>query len=687
MPRRVLQYNIHASVQFRKHEVSWEAHSEDASIRQWISAIRHGDAIQITPKAQYCAWINYVREAEIEVHGTRILMDTTVTHVPRPVVTTAKTAVEYSRSCYRHLDKCADEFRLILLNPGSRDEPISCSLIYKSLHDCSITYEALSYCWGDPRHRQDISIKVFDTDRWSDFALSITFDLYYAMKSLRPRAGLARTLWIDAICINQADVDERSSQVARMREIYCKSDRVIVWLGESNETTKASINTIRAISERCERFSQPYEIKGSEIASLHDPLMTEDLGVDDFVDNWPLFELPWFRRTWVIQEVFSARDVLVQCGADTLTWPTLLRVNRCIRQSDLKMNSSYKALLPPIYQDIFTSRVSVSTTGGYSTELGILEILIKGLDLDATDPRDKIFAMLQLGKETEKLESLPAELVPNYRKPASEVFSDFTRWWIMKNQSLRILSAIHALEGRSYFNKFWDKAWVPAGFPTWSWSYRGHSTWATGILGLSADRLYRADADIMPDVELIMTSRSSPFLPLTGIRVDVISTVTAYPYFQPPVNHEDLHRAYVGISDPLNLTRKWIYQLGSKHDQRYMTNDNPQLISDHFAAHSDYSAKTGAVKCHTNCFFRTPEKGLMGLCPFSAQPGDLLVILHGGSVPYVLREQISSTHSGGQHRSRKYEFVGECYLEGYMHGFGIEEQRNKGLPCETFVLV
>ena len=614
-------------------------------------------------------------------------MDTLVTHVPRLVVTTAEAAIGYSRSCYRHLDKSANEIRLVLLNPGAREEPISCSLISKSLHDCSTTYEAVSYCWRDPRHRQDISLKVFDTDKWSAFALSITSDLYYALKSLRPRAGLARTLWIDAICINQADVDERSIQVARMREIYCKSNKVIVWLGNSSEATKTSINTIRAISERYEQLSQPHEIEGSELASLHDPLMTKHLGVDDFVDDWPLFELPWFRRTWVIQEVFSARDVLVHCGEDTLTWPTLLRVNRCIRHSDLKMNSSYKALLPPIYQDIFTSRVSVNTTGGYSTELGILEILIKGLDLDATDPRDKIFAMLQLGKETETLDSLPAELIPDYRKPAPEVFSDFTRWWIMQHQSLRILSAIQALEGRSWINNSWDKDWIPAGFPTWSWSYRGHSTWATGILGLSPNRLYRADADTMPDVELIMTSRRSPFLPLTGIRVDVISTVTAYPYFQPPASYEDLHRAYVGISDPLNLTGKWTYQLGSKHDHSYMTNDNPQLISEHFAAHPDYSSNTGAVKCHTKCFLRTGEKGLMGLCPFSAQPGDLLVILHGGSVPYVLREQHFSTHSGGQHRSRRYTFVGECYLEGYMHGFGIEEQENKGLPRETFVLV
>jgi hypothetical protein len=66
---------------------------------------------------------------------------------------------------------------------------------------------------------------------------------------------------------------------------------------------------------------------------------------------------------------------------------------------------------------------------------------------------------------------------------------------------------------------------------------------------------------------------------------------------------------------------------------------------------------------------------------------DLLVILYGGPVPYVLREQQFSTNSGGQDLSSRYEFVGECYLEGYMYGLGIEEQEKKGLPRETFVLV
>jgi hypothetical protein len=77
---------------------------------------------------------------------------------------------------------------------------------------------------------------------------------------------------------------------------------------------------------------------------------------------------------------------------------------------------------------------------------------------------------------------------------------------------------------------------------------------------------------------------------------------------------------------------------------------------------------------------------LTELCPFSAQPGDLVVILYGGNVPYVLREHPDSI-GDGQERDTRYEFVVECYLQGYTEGSGIDEQKEKGMPTEVFTLV
>lgn len=229
---------------------------------------------------------------------------------------------------------------------------------------------------------------------------------------------------------------------------------------------------------------------------------------------------------------------------------------------------------------------------------------MKCLDLDSTDPSDKIFAMLQFGRETRDLNRLPHDLIFSYHKFTSEVFSTFTKWWIMEHRSLRILSVIQALEGRTWVDNFFERkaTSLTAERPSWSWWYRGHSNWAVGILGLSANLPFHAAAGTTPDVDLIKNFKGSlDILPLTGIRVGMIEELMPYPYFQPSPNHEELHRAYVRLFDPLNLTGKWINQLGSKNNQTYITTDRPELMAGHFNAHSSFSRRTQAVECHGNC--------------------------------------------------------------------------------------
>jgi hypothetical protein len=99
------------------------------------------------------------------------------------------------------------------------------------------------------------------------------------------------------------NIDESSSQVALMADIYRKAERVIVWLGEGNEITEKAIWTINTISNRYEQCSSS-DIAGKDLFKLHDSLL-EGINASSFVDEWPLFELPWFRPTWVVQENFQ----------------------------------------------------------------------------------------------------------------------------------------------------------------------------------------------------------------------------------------------------------------------------------------------------------------------------------------------------------------------------------------------
>jgi hypothetical protein len=77
-------------------------------------------------------------------------------------------------------------------------------------------------------------------------------------------------------------VDERSSEVALMADIYPKADRVIVWLGEGNGITQKAIRTI-TISNRYEQCSSS-KMTGKDLVKLHDPLL-EGINASSFVDE------------------------------------------------------------------------------------------------------------------------------------------------------------------------------------------------------------------------------------------------------------------------------------------------------------------------------------------------------------------------------------------------------------------
>ncbi|KAI0095420.1 heterokaryon incompatibility protein-domain-containing protein [Hypoxylon sp. NC0597] len=673
-PRQVVQYNVHASSTFKRHEVIWNADSESPSIREWVRSIRGGDIIQLIPKAQWAGWINFVREAEIEVRCSDLSQVST--SVP---------------PFYRHLDESSSEIRLLSLDPGAPSDPVSCSLIYSRLGDHPpVQYESLSYCWGNAGEKGEITVKVLDDCVDLTYTMPVTLSLLSALQAIRPLSGPARVLWVDAICINQTDFDERSSQVAMMRSIYRQAQRVVVWLGEGNDNSQRTIRLINAISDRYKKSGSSVGSDKDNLTLLHDPLLNDWNRVHSFIDDFPLFTFPWFRRTWVVQEIFNARDSIFYCGSDIVEWESLLRVNKCIPLRGLTMKSVTRALMPPFFDKLFSSKIT-EEKGTLSTNLEILDVLVQGLELDATDPRDKLFAMLQFGYDTGNFDSLPSNIMPNYNRPTREVFSLFTKWWINEHRSLRILSAIQALEWRTWQETRWETPssnYSSEEIPSWSWGYRGHSNWAIGLLGLPTDNPYRASGDTLPDIQAVEQSSEFPLtLPLSGFRIGVIKEIKIYPYFQPPgPGYEDLHSAYVANFDPLNLTGKWNYQLNSRVDEKYIgvkPSDISYESNGHFRAHAHSSSISGGLECRSKCFFSTHE-GSVGLCPYSARPGDLIVVLYGGNVTYVLR--LRARHGGELDKHQEYEFVGECYTQGYMNGEGIQEQEKKGMPAEVFIL-
>ena len=130
-------------------------------------------------------------------------------------------------------------------------------------------YEALSYVWGGDEKPQSISI--------GNLKLDITKNLYTALLRLRDH-DCSRILWVDAVCINQENDEEKEDQISLMAEIYAKALRVVVWLGEAEVDSDRALEVIRLAGEKSAGLSNT-ELTQGAIRQL--------------------LKRPWFRRIWV----------------------------------------------------------------------------------------------------------------------------------------------------------------------------------------------------------------------------------------------------------------------------------------------------------------------------------------------------------------------------------------------------
>ncbi|KAI8292164.1 hypothetical protein K4K60_010602 [Colletotrichum sp. SAR11_57] len=157
-------------------------------------------------------------------------------------------------------------------------------------------YEALSYVWGDGSPSKHIFIE--------EHTVPITTNLHLALVHLR-HSSEARTLWVDALCIDQSTHGERNQQVMIMGDIYKSARQVVVWLGEAADDSHLVFEHLK---DKSAKKSWPNVAKPT-------PRLRR---------AWlALITRPWFFRTWVIQEVALSRKAVVMCGEDAAPWMDL----------------------------------------------------------------------------------------------------------------------------------------------------------------------------------------------------------------------------------------------------------------------------------------------------------------------------------------------------------------------------
>ncbi|KAI9691016.1 MAG: hypothetical protein M1822_008636 [Bathelium mastoideum] len=202
---------------------------------------------------------------------------------------------------YHPLDATRREIRLLVLEPGSFSDDIVACIQHAPLN-FKLEYEALSYTWGSSTPEKNIKISGDD--------FNIRENLYNALRHLRyPKQ--ARILWIDAICINQSDINERNRQIKRMREIYNLADEVIVWLGTETPDNRTAVDLLR----RCDQFKSIDE-RHEEISEML--AKEENAHILNAVSSFLRQE--YWSRVWIIQEIRVATQLRVYFGSDSIRW-------------------------------------------------------------------------------------------------------------------------------------------------------------------------------------------------------------------------------------------------------------------------------------------------------------------------------------------------------------------------------
>jgi hypothetical protein len=632
--------------------------------------------------------------------------------------------------------KGSDESRLIHLLPGLAEDPIQCNLVNNvnfradklpeitfddrvSAFDMSefladpllatcilvnehnayasealqVNYEAVSYCAGDPKQYNTISV--------NGYKFNVFRNLFTAMTEFRHPTE-PRVLWVDQICINQTDLEERGKQVLLMKDIYENASSVRVWLGgESSEPEDISSDLTFVLLEAflCENRTRLQKCisqfaSGDTDKSLWLGRWLKDLQVN-FHDvelerndpnlmaalKWMRYNIldpsnallwlsfgffldrPWWRRSWVFQEVVVSRKATLHCGSRTIDWDdfalaliatfNMLRITVDDERSDLLFLKITNHLIMNIRQPY----LMVSSRIGFDyPKMSLLGLLRSIQNAKATDPRDKVYSILALlgRKKTEKLGLVPEYAASN---TVADVFTQATKACIESSEELDILSDTYgSIEENPHNLPSWVPDWtriseyIMSKTPLIPKLY-GFTATGTPSMSSSAEVTYSQDGRAIL-LRAISLGRVSA-LGLVDDELDthtqentnrIVSTLTSWKvlaYLRSSADMEDFCQtvSLEQSSAPPEWWKKDVFNVWAN-----------RLV--------EQSRRTGRGRpYYRRRFCRLDLRGRMGMLPAGASVGDVVCAAWGSSVPFVLKPIGDG-----------YQLVGEAYVNGVMHG-------------------
>ncbi|KAF6796938.1 ankyrin and het domain protein [Colletotrichum sojae] len=372
-----------------------------------------------------------------------------------------------------------DAFRLIKI-PQAAASPHETSVFTAPQVDLQIEtfpfdqrpeYYALSYTWGpaDP-----------DTEETNEMILvALNGDEFFVKPNLRDALLQLRSsypdrwFWIDAVCINQDDLEERSSQVATMDVIYSNATRTIAWIGKPGPGFARAVEIVEDFVRRTEETLPPVVFEDfvqypdfNHLEAAGYPVLT----LKDWMALQRIFNKRWFSRLWIVQEIVLSSQVDVLCGDTSVPWHSLevlaailigsgvyLRALTELGHAVMKVRGMKGATVICSIKALIRSCILLHV-GSNAAEQVLVDLMTRATLFECADARDRFFAVFGILKQVATAQGFDISAFRvNHRDSVSDVFCALAGDIITRCKSLQLL--VWTRKARSQLKGL--PSWVP----------------------------------------------------------------------------------------------------------------------------------------------------------------------------------------------------------------------------------
>ncbi|KAI6812740.1 hypothetical protein KC342_g17118 [Hortaea werneckii] len=599
---------------------------------------------------------------------------------------------------YKYIALEPDEIRLLCIHPINgetywekrEDDPIRCSVWYCPRIG-SPAYQALSYTWGGQERIHPVHVG-------DGTVLLVTKNCLDALRLLRQRNNLV--VWIDAVCIDQSNADEKATQVAKIGDVFRNATRTLTYTGsDAGDGAEIAVCVGPSHSRSLVPSAMRKWLKGYESEES-----AGSWGKTCSTFDSKMAQRPWFRWTWVVQELMLSRRPVIMakngmfplsscadilCGVEGGPSVVDLYVELSHEYGKTPQPASgFGVCWPPEFRSEGRGEDAEGAKEPSQLALNLWrlpETLLRTCKFGCADPRDKVFAILPLFARP-----IPDLLQPDYAKTVEDGFID-TSWFMISYDSTALLALAADRLG-------------PKTLPSWVADWRGprrRLDFHSDCNGKLLETPWHAGYTDYKQCSARRLGQRSLYL--RGVLVDRVAELTPELVSKPCWEARRIRRP-----SQLEVERCWQSIYGWEHDSENLGPDQSSpyqparqsqtiarlVTHDHaakfivaiapripFATRPyDFSrpaehlplstadlprAQSGRTtplelaiaRCDNRRLFRSVNFHLSGLGPAEAQPGDALCVFLGYDIPFLMRE----TPHG-------WRLLGECLVAGIMEG-------------------